>query len=148
MDLVAASLRQREFARRIIGEDCCIDEPSTLLNAAKRYHKFLLLMKRKPKEMKNSLVPTLDIDLCWHTHQLDAVLYRQWCIEHLGLAINHDDTVAKESLGAGFQDTSQLWLRVYREPYTDDSPQDSSPKRRGSGGMFSVFKRKEEKGYT
>ena len=64
IDLVAASLRQREFARKITGDDCGVDDPSALLNAATRYHKFLLLMKRKPKEKKVSLVPTLDIDLC------------------------------------------------------------------------------------
>jgi len=77
IDLVAASLRQREFASKITGENCGIDAPSALLSATTRYHNFLLLMKRKPKENKVSLVPTLDIDLCWHTHQLDAVSYRQ-----------------------------------------------------------------------
>ena len=143
IDLVAASLRQREFARKITSDGCGIDVPSALFLSVTRYHKFLLLMKRKPKDKKVALVPTLDIDLCWHTHQLDAVSYRQWCIEHLGIAINHDDTVAKESVDTGFQETNRLWLRAYREPYTSDNDPEASSRRRSSGGLLGVFKRKK-----
>jgi len=62
-------------------------------------------------------VPTLDIDLCWHTHQLYAVSYREWCVEHLGVAINHDDTVGQSELDTGLKATSQAWDDAYREAY-------------------------------
>ena len=123
IDLVAAALRQREFSKKIISPELReIDTPSALSRATIRYHKFLLLNRRKEKmERKVGLVPTLDIDLCWHTHQLFAVQYRSWCIEHLGTAINHDDTIAKEDLDKGLHETNQAWSKTYREDYTKTS---------------------------
>ena len=79
IDLVAASLRQREFATKITSAECAgMDSPFALYKATTRYHKFMLLMNRGSK--KRFLVPTMDIDLCWHTHQLFARPYRDWCI--------------------------------------------------------------------
>lgn len=123
IDLVAASLRQREFARKITSEECHgIDSPFALSKATTRYHKFLLLLKRSENPLKTSphLVPTLDIDLCWHTHQLFPLSYQGWCLTHLGRAINHDDTIKKTNLTAGLRLTSLAWLEAYREPYTTD----------------------------
>jgi Glycine-rich domain-containing protein-like len=122
IDLVAAALRQREFLSKITSADCAgIDTPAALFKAATRYHKFLLLMRRKTQgksaQKKTSLVPTLDIDLLWHTHQLNAVSYRQWCIQHLGIAVNHDDSVGKEVLDDGLKDTTKAWYEAYREQY-------------------------------
>jgi hypothetical protein len=120
IDLVAAALRQREFSKKITGASCrALDSPEVLFKATTRYHKFLLLIKRKANQKggKNGLVPTLDIDLCWHTHQLAAHSYRQWCIEHLGLAINHDDSIGEKSLNSGLRETSLAWYDAYRQSY-------------------------------
>jgi hypothetical protein len=139
IDLVAASLRQREFAKKIVGDECQgIDTPFALFKATTRYHKFLLLMKRKPgKKGRIALVPTLDIDLCWHTHQLHAASYRKWCIEHLGAAINHDDTVGRMSLDNGLRETSLAWFDAYRETYsTDDLRQTYLSKGRKMAGIL------------
>jgi hypothetical protein len=65
-------------------------------------------------------VPTLDIDLCWHTHQLSPRPYREWCVENLGRGINHDDTIGKSNLKDGLRFTSISWLEAYKEPYTTD----------------------------
>jgi len=116
IDLVSAALRQREFAKKIISsEHAGINHPLSLSRACSRYHKFILLMNRKNK--MNALVPTLDIDLCWHTHQLQGSFYRDWCIEHLGFSVNHDDTVGKEVLTGGLEETTRAWWDAYREPY-------------------------------
>lgn len=124
IDLVAAALRQRGFAQKITGEECAgIDSPVALTHAITRYHKFMLLLKRRDdgkKKKQQPLVPTLDIDLCWHTHQLHAVEYRAWCGEHLERLINHDDTISKGNLKDGLRDTSLDWYEAYREPYTTD----------------------------
>ena len=149
IDLVAASLRQREFATKITSNECIgIDNASALFKATTRYHKFLLLMNHKSsrKDKKRiALVPTLDIDLCWHTHQLNAVSYRQWCIKHLGVAVNHDDTVGKESLNTGLRQTTVAWFEAYRESYaTNDQGQSKRPSIGGvrlpSRGLFSLKK--------
>jgi Glycine-rich domain-containing protein-like len=118
--LVAAALRQREFSKKITGTSCrALDSPQALFKATTRYHKFLLLIKRRAngKGGKNGLVPTLDIDLCWHTHQLAAHSYREWCIEHLGLVINHDDSIGEKSLNSGLRETSLAWYDAYRQSY-------------------------------
>jgi Glycine-rich domain-containing protein-like len=167
IDLVAASLRQREFARKITGEECQgMDSPFALYKATTRYHKFLLLLKRsQPSNEKNPmrrkkmsffkamseqpsstrvpkhLVPTLDIDLCWHTHQLFPRAYREWCLEHLGRAVNHDDTIGKESLDHGLRSTSLAWLEAYREPYTSDDVRKAylTPARKVAGVLFPPY---------
>jgi Glycine-rich domain-containing protein-like len=143
IDLVAASLRQREFATKITSNECAgIDTPVALSNATVRYHKFLLLMKRvKNVKRKVALVPTLDIDLCWHTHQLQAPSYRKWCVEHLGAAINHDDTVGKDTLDTGLKETNAAWSKAYRESYTADS---NSSKTHSFGGLFKSKKAQKE----
>jgi hypothetical protein len=121
IDLVAASLRQREFAKKITGTECHrLDSQFGLLKAVTRYHRFLLLMKHSDSKKTLPLVPTLDIDLCWHTHQLSPVSYRQWCTEHLGTAINHDDTIGKSRLHDGLRQTSLAWFHAYGEDYTTD----------------------------
>jgi Glycine-rich domain-containing protein-like len=120
IDLVAASLRQREFTHRLMHECEGIDSHDELSNAISRYHKFLQLMK-----IKNSitgkhipLVPTLDIDLAWHTHQLFPQSYRSWCMENIGRAINHDDTFGHETITDGLRSTSLAWLEEFGEAYT------------------------------
>jgi hypothetical protein len=46
---------------------------------------FLGLMKESQASM---FVPTLDIDLAWHTHQLMARRYQQDCFEVVGHFVN------------------------------------------------------------
>jgi len=148
IDLVAAALRQREFATKITSAELAsLDTPLALFKATTRYHKFLLLMRRKKEGKRVPLVPTLDIDLCWHTHQLSTGEYRKWCVEHLGLAINHDDTVGKESLDNGLRETSAAWYDAYRETYSTENVSESKVKGLFSGnGIFSRKKSTAGKG--
>jgi len=53
-------------------------------------------------------VPTLDIDLAWHTHQLQSS-YRIDTAQAVGRAIDHNDKVEETDLGYGFDDTAKLW---------------------------------------
>ena len=148
IDLVAAALRQREFAIKITSPELsALDTPLALFKATTRYHKFLLLMRRKKEGKRVALVPTLDIDLCWHTHQLSTGEYRKWCVEHLGLAINHDDTVGKETLDNGLRETSTAWYEAYRETYSTETVRESKAKGLFSGnGLFSRKKSTTGKG--
>jgi len=154
IDLVAAALRQREFSKKITGEGCrALDTPEALFKATTRYHKFLLLIKRRAGgkgSAKNGLVPTLDIDLCWHTHQLAAFMYREWCINHLGLAINHDDSIAEKSLNSGLKETNLAWYDAYRESYAPEALAERYPsKSRSVGNVLrspaGLFKGKKSK---
>ncbi|KAF8658887.1 hypothetical protein AX16_001961 [Volvariella volvacea WC 439] len=60
------------------------DNPEDALvfqHAIARYHAFLDLMWSSPASF---FVPTLDIDLAWHTHQLMSPKYESDCMEHVG----------------------------------------------------------------
>ncbi|CAI7566607.1 unnamed protein product [Penicillium manginii] len=80
-----------------------------------RYLKFLQLIK----ESKSTLVPTLDIDLLWHTHQLSPAAYNKYCETHVGRRVNHVDTIHTASRSTGEDDTARLWAIRYGESYFD-----------------------------
>lgn len=86
----------------------------TLTRAVARYGKFLDIMRRYPQVM---VVPTLDIDLVWHTHQCAAVFYARGMKAIVGRFINHDDSIAEGKLDTGFDDTLKLWQVHYGTQY-------------------------------
>ncbi|CAG8619367.1 10807_t:CDS:2, partial [Diversispora eburnea] len=118
IDLISAVFRQRKFTKKMVNNEI-INHTEVQANATIRYLKFLFLMKEKQNTI---LVPTLDIDLCWHTHQIHASLYREFTKKHIGQIINHDDTLAEGVLSDGFATTARAWFKNYREPYTHDDP--------------------------
>jgi hypothetical protein len=82
----------------------------TLRRAVARYDRFLSLFALYPGEM---LVPTLDIDLVWHTHQLSAARYERDMRARVGRFVNHDDTVGQGTLQGGRDRTREVWqIRV------------------------------------
>lgn len=78
-----------------------------------RYHKFLDLLS----STYSLLTPTLDIDLCWHTHQLRAHYYDH-CFKLVGRFINHDDAIETGILKDAFDRTASLWKNRYQQPYS------------------------------
>jgi hypothetical protein len=66
-------------------------------------------------------VPTYDIDLCWHTHQLFPRRYREWCFRNLSRAIDHDDgPIGRQGFNSALRDTSLAWMKTYQEAYSTD----------------------------
>lgn len=117
IDLISAVRRQREFTEKMVNNKW-IDCIEIQKNATIRYNKFLSLMK----EQNTLLVPTLDIDLAWHTHQIHASSYRAFTQKYIGRIINHDDTLTKGVLSNGFAVTARAWYKMYHEPYTHVCP--------------------------
>lgn len=84
--------------------------------------------------MEIKLVPTLDIDLVWHTHQLNAKRYESATMECMNryidqFVISHpqhyskltecsDDRVEASTLARSFDETSRLWQKKHGIPYT------------------------------
>ena len=71
-DLVDAALRQRAFYHQV--SQLHVRQEAFLVAAEMRYKGFLHLAANS--EGKLFLVPTCDIDLMWHAHQLDVMAYR------------------------------------------------------------------------
>ncbi|KAJ3295886.1 hypothetical protein HK104_002226 [Borealophlyctis nickersoniae] len=84
-----------------------------------RYRQFLILMEREPTKF---FVPTLDIDLNWHTHQCFPLRYQQYGVKHTGRLINHDDAASNTSLGNGFAQTAKSWKKHFNEAYSTEDP--------------------------
>ncbi|RAK89950.1 hypothetical protein BO79DRAFT_286903 [Aspergillus costaricaensis CBS 115574] len=101
-------LRQMNFIDQM--HDCLWisypDAEEILETARKRYNNFVELFRLHPGVM---FVPTLDIDLVWHTHLCSAARYRGFMMERVGRFINHDDKLGKGALDDGFERTKELY---------------------------------------
>ncbi|POR36275.1 Glycine-rich domain-containing protein 2 [Tolypocladium paradoxum] len=103
--------RQAEFVDKM-NAHMWIRSPAlegTIRRGVDRYGKFLDLLRLYDG---TTIVPTLDIDLVWHTHQCAAAFYARGMRAIVGRFVNHDDTIVKEQLGTGF-DLSQRLFQVH-----------------------------------
>ncbi|CAK8540392.1 unnamed protein product [Lathyrus sativus] len=119
-DLISAVKRQIPFfyqvSRPYIKTDLFIKE------AEARYKGFLYLIKRnKEKGINRFCVPTYDIDLMWHSHQLHPVYYSKDLNEALGKILEHDDTDSDRTKGkkldVGFSGTTKQWEDTFGTRY-------------------------------
>jgi Glycine-rich domain-containing protein-like len=125
-DLVAAVKRQMGFAQKITAMYPYDPVPDDMLrDSQQRYAKWMNLIRLNAVP---NPVPALDIDLFWHTHQLEPTNYLPWCTYHVGRSINHDDTINETSLSSGLEETIAAWESAYQEDYINPGP--------GSGPTF------------
>ncbi|KAJ7134285.1 hypothetical protein C8R44DRAFT_609591 [Mycena epipterygia] len=121
VELVGAVLRQGSFVSKMHvlqwtqpGFFDNAEDEIALLHAIARYHAFLDLMSVSPDSF---LVPTLDIDLTWHTHQLIASSYAHDTVKYVGRFIDHDDKVEQSQLASSFDTTHRAWQDRYGVKY-------------------------------
>jgi hypothetical protein len=120
IDLAQAVKRQISFAQKITATYPYDPVPNPLLlSSQERYAKFMNLLRLNTVAM---LVPTMDIDLFWHTHQLSTTTYLSWCTRYVGRHINHDDTLPEVELSTGTDDTVAVWALNYSEDYIIPPP--------------------------
>eukprot|EP00897_Mesotaenium_endlicherianum_P003825 jgi/Mesen1/3470/ME000195S02619 len=92
-----------------------------LAGALERYRKFLHVVWAAGGKV--FCVPTYDIDVMWHAHQLAPACYARDTTAVLGRVLDHDDsdaTVARSAatrLHEGFTQTAVLWERLYGAAY-------------------------------
>ncbi|XP_010531340.1 PREDICTED: glycine-rich domain-containing protein 1-like [Tarenaya hassleriana] len=119
-DLVSAVNRQSPFYYQVSGahvnNDVFLDE------AVARYKGFLHVIKRnRERSIKRFCVPTYDIDLIWHTHQLHPVSYCKDLEKAIGKILEHDDTDSDRSKGkkldTGFSGTTAQWEETFGRRY-------------------------------
>ena len=83
-----------------------------------RYKKFLYLKKQLPGEF---IVPCYDIDLLWHTHQLNPWAYKKDMMKYIGNLFNHDDNVTDRSEGSKLYNadmqTREQWKKYFNEGF-------------------------------
>lgn len=122
LDLVAAMLRQGTFIDKMVhmgwtrpGRWEHADTLAPLVRSVARYHAFLDLTYVNGWSL---LVPTLDIDLSWHTHQLKGRSYREDTLRILGRILNHDDSIDAGVISSRYDQTAKLWRERFGVPYS------------------------------
>lgn len=99
-----------------------MNNDSFLEEAVARYKGFLHMIKRnKERAINRFCVPTYDIDLIWHSHQLHPVSYCKDMVEILGKVLEHDDTDSDRTKGkkldVGFSVTTKQWEETFGSRY-------------------------------
>ncbi len=112
LDLVGAVLRQGVFIDKMKSIDW-IHSPaleSTITRLLKKYTVFFQIMAENPGKVA---VPTLDIDLAWHTHQLNPSAYYAYSLNIMGDDfIDHDDKIDENKLSDAFEWTSKRYQKM------------------------------------
>lgn len=116
-DLSACVIRQANFIEKMHGLDW-LHSPAvanTMGRSILRYQRFLEIMGTG----KRMVVPTLDIDLAWHTHQLSPRSYYLYTVNTNGMFVNHDDKIGETKLSQAFRYTASRYESKYNEPYSE-----------------------------
>lgn len=118
LDLSGAVMRQGIFTEKMYRIDW-LHSPSasdTMSRLIKKYTRFIEIMAAYSTK---TAVPTLDVDLAWHTHQLSPSAYYRYTVERTTKFINHDDKIDEDKLGQAFEWTSKIYQERYGEVYSE-----------------------------
>ncbi|KAI1119297.1 hypothetical protein F5Y14DRAFT_460544 [Nemania sp. NC0429] len=118
LELGGAVLRQGIFTEKMYKMDW-LHSPAaheTMTRLIKKYQRFTEIMGANTYQIA---VPTLDVDLAWHTHQLSPASYYQWMCSKTGRFIDHDDKIDENKLSTAFEWTSKTYQKLYGEVYSE-----------------------------
>ena len=117
LDLVGAVIRQCSFIEKMHSINW-IHSPapiSTMAHLIQKYTRYIDIIALHPS---NTAVPTLDVDLAWHTHQLSPPFYYAYTVEKTARFIDHDDKIEETALSTAFEWTSKTYQKTYHELYS------------------------------
>ncbi|CAI7566003.1 uncharacterized protein N7487_010274 [Penicillium crustosum] len=112
IDLIGAVIRQGTFVDKMdnIGWIRSPNVRSTMSHFISKYGVFFQIMA---KNKGHAVVPTLDVDLIWHTHQLSPIRYYIFSTAQIeGVFINHDDKIDEIKLNDAFAWTSKQYQKL------------------------------------
>lgn len=114
-DLLGCIIRQERFIEKINNSSWLFspDLKPSIDESIVRYDRFLQLVI----ESNEMLVPTLDIDLVWHTHQLSQFFYFNHFDSKSGV-IDHEDKVEAVVLDSNFKNTVKLYQSKFKSDYS------------------------------
>lgn len=124
MELGGAVIRQGEFVNKMRGLDW-LHSPAarnTMSRLLTKYARFMKIIAQNPSQVA---VPTLDVDLAWHTHQLSPSAYFNYSLRITtpirARYIDHDDKIDQDKLSDSFEWTSKIYERNFGEVYSECS---------------------------
>ena len=119
LDLVGAVFRQGSFIEKMHRINW-IHSPAarfTMERLLIKYGRYLAIVAFS--KGSQIAVPTLDVDLAWHTHQLCPPTYYRHTVSLLNRFLNHDDKIEDTVLSTAFEWTSKTYQRMYNELYSE-----------------------------
>ncbi|KAL6450124.1 GRDP1 Glycine-rich domain-containing protein 1 [Candida maltosa Xu316] len=146
-DLVGCVLRQQRFVEKMNKLDW-LHSPvlrQTIEESLLRYGRFFEMLT-EDRYHRQMLVPTLDIDLIWHTHQLTFYGYVRDCKQSPGHSVvDHDDKIDENQVHNGFSLTAKRYKSMFKEDYSVCYCAYCTQRRHASRGLLkSLFKNKKE----
>ncbi|KAI9734783.1 MAG: hypothetical protein M1818_006770 [Claussenomyces sp. TS43310] len=121
LELGGAVLRQGTFVDKMHGLDW-LHSPTaraTMGRLLTKYDRFMSIIAAHPK---NVAVPTLDVDLAWHTHQLSPQSYFNYSVAATrDRFVDHDDKIEEDKLSEAFEWTSKVYEKDYGQVYSECS---------------------------
>ena len=117
LDLVGAVVRQGGFIEKMHDIDWLHSPalPATMTRLILKYERFIGIME----DATNMAVPTLDVDLAWHTHQLNPPSYLRYVLKTARQFVDHDDKVAEVALNDAFAWTCKTYEKKYGGKYSE-----------------------------
>ncbi|KAF4996226.1 hypothetical protein FGRMN_4625, partial [Fusarium graminum] len=118
LDLAGCVMRQGIFTEKMCKLDW-LHSPTakeTMARCGVKYKRFMKIIAKNSRKMA---VPTLDVDLAWHTHQLMPLSYYNFTTKMTLKFIKHDDKIEGEKLSDGFEWTSKTYQEMYDEVYSE-----------------------------
>lgn len=119
LDLSSAVIRQGIFVDKMYRLDW-LSSPvasQTMDRIYLKYTRFLSMMRTHSDKL---CVPTLDVDLAWHTHQTMPASYYVACTGRGGTKfIDHDDKIREDKLSEAFEWTSKVYQENFNEVYSE-----------------------------
>jgi hypothetical protein len=118
LELGGAVIRQGVFVEKMHAIDW-LHSPaakSTMERLLLKYSRFIKIIADHPV---NVAVPTLDVDLGWHTHQLSPPSYFKYTFDKCRKFIDHDDKIEEGELSTSFEWTSKTYQKLYNEVYSE-----------------------------
>lgn len=118
LDLAGAVMRQSIFTQKMHQIDW-LHSPScreTMARLITKYGRFIAIMAEHPGK---TCVPTLDVDLAWHTHQLSPREYYKYTTQKTFKFTDHDDKIEDDKLSDAFEWTMKTYQDKYHEVYSE-----------------------------
>ncbi|KAH8774025.1 hypothetical protein BGZ57DRAFT_894252 [Hyaloscypha finlandica] len=118
LELGGAVIRQSVFVDKMYSLDW-LHSPAakeTMKRLLLKYQRFIQIMATYPLHVA---VPTLDVDLGWHTHQLSPRPYYDYTVEKCKKFIDHDDKMDEDQLNTSFEWTSKTYQKLFQGVYSE-----------------------------
>lgn len=118
LELGSAVIRQSGFVDKMQSIDW-LHSPAvrqTMNRLLTKYARFIEIIATFPME---GAVPTMDVDLAWHTHLLSPKAYFDYTIMKCKRFIDHNDKVDEDSLSTRFEWTCKTYEKLFQEVYSE-----------------------------